>query len=331
MPSTITHDAVLIQKLLTDHAAPAQQGKAIIEGLAQTPKTLPAQYFYDERGSILFEQICKQPEYYPTRTEASILRNFAHAIAAQTGPCELIELGSGSSTKTRYLLSAYDALSPDFHYIPVDVSGEMLTQSAHQLCKEYPTLSIHGLVGTYTQALQQLPVAPNIPRLMIFLGSTLGNFTPQQSEQLFSQVHASLRPGDYFLLGVDLQKDPSILEAAYNDAQGVTAAFNRNMLNHLNWRFEADFQVDQFSHRAIYNRDRGQIEMYLDCHQAQTVTLNTLNHQIEIQTGEAIHTEISRKFKVETLARDLGEHHLQLNQVWRDPQDWFALLLLERV
>ncbi|NEO83249.1 MAG: L-histidine N(alpha)-methyltransferase [Spirulina sp. SIO3F2] len=331
MPSTIAQSRITIQNTLTLSDINGAPGADIIQGLSQTPKTLPPQYFYDEQGSILFEKICNLPEYYPTRTEASILRNFAHAIAHETGPCELIELGSGSSTKTRYLLSAYADLGQAFQYVPVDVSGEMLTQSAHQLIKEYPSLTVHGLVGTYEQAMAQLPTPPNTPRLMIFLGSTLGNFTPEQSDRFLAKIHASLRPGDYFLLGVDLQKSPEVLHAAYNDAQGVTAAFNLNMLTHLNCRFGSNFILENFKHRAVYNQDFGQIEMYLDCHTDQNVNFKTLNYQVNVCSGESIQTEISRKFKVDALTKNLAQHNLTLHQVWTDPQDWFALLLLQCV
>ncbi|MEM8637282.1 MAG: L-histidine N(alpha)-methyltransferase [Cyanobacteria bacterium P01_G01_bin.54] len=330
MSTTIVQTPINIQNLSALNDINAEQGVDIIRGLSQTPKNLPPQYFYDERGSILFEEICDLPEYYPTRTEASILRDFSHAIARETGPCELIELGSGSSTKTRYLLTAYTALEQAFQYVPVDVSGEILTQSAHQLIKEYPNLSVYGLVGTYEQALAQLPTPPSTPRLMIFLGSTLGNFTPEQSDRFLAKIHGSLRSGDYFLLGVDLQKAPEVLHAAYNDAQGVTAAFNLNMLTHLNWRFGSNFDLNTFSHRAVYNQDLGQIEMYLDCHTDQKINFKTLNYQVHCHAGETIQTEISRKFRIDALSNHFNQHHLALRQVWTDTKDWFALLLLQR-
>lgn len=330
MPSTLAQENISIHNLFELHDTNVEQGQDVIEGLSQTQKTLPPKYLYDEQGSILFEQICELPEYYPTRTEASILSDFSHAIAQETGPCELIELGSGSSTKTRHLLSAYEAFEKEFTYIPVDVSGEILTQSAHQLVEEYPHLTVRGLVGTYEQALEQLPEPPTVPRMVLFIGSTLGNFAPDQSEQFLARVSTSLRTGDYFLLGVDLQKEPEVLQAAYDDAQGVTAAFNLNMLAHLNWRFGGNFELNNFSHRAIYDQDLGRIEMHLDCHTDHTINLQGLNHQVDFKAGESIRTEISRKFKVEELANTLSQHDLMLHQIWTDPQDWFALLLLKR-
>lgn len=328
----------LLSSLCIDYLSPAAHpherlGADIIAGLSQSPKTLSPQYFYDEYGSILFEKICQQPEYYPTRTEASILRHSAHAIAQQTGQCELVELGSGSSTKTRYLLTAYESLGRPFRYVPVDVSGEMLTQSAHQLRKEYPSLDLYGLVGTYElalDALQQKRVT-KLPRMMIFLGSTLGNFAPEQSDRFFAQVSESLRPGDYFLLGVDLQKSTDILTAAYNDVQGVTAAFNLNMLTHLNRRFGSNFAVDAFSHRAIYNETDGQIEMYLDCHQTHTVHFVELDFTVECAAGEALRTEISRKFAIAPLQAYLTAQGLKPQNYWTDANHWFALVLAQRV
>jgi L-histidine Nalpha-methyltransferase len=217
-------------------------GEDIIQGLTQPQKKLPSKYFYDDRGSALFEQICELPEYYPTRTEAAILDRYANEIARFTGCCELIELGSGSSTKTRLLLAAYQKLSGAHRYLPIDVSGGILKTSVQQLSQEYPTFTIEGLIGTYDRALAHLASTPTLlPRMVFFLGSSMGNFTPRAADEFWEKIATTLNPGDYFLLGIDLQKSPEILTAAYNDRQGVTAAFNLNILNHLNWRFQGDF------------------------------------------------------------------------------------------
>ena len=250
-------------------------GQDVIEGLTTPIKSLPPKYFYDRLGSQLFEQICSLPEYYPTRTERSILQQVSNEIADITGVCQLIELGSGSSSKTRLLLSAYDRFHQPWQYVSIDVSGEILKDTALQLQNEYNHLSIHGLVGTYEQALSNLPQSENKdPRLMIFLGSTLGNFTPTQSDRLFRQITPRLNQGDYFLLGVDLHKATDILEDAYNDRQGVTARFNLNMLSHLNWRFDGNFDLDLFTHKAIYNENDKQIEMYLTAEKTHQVRLD---------------------------------------------------------
>jgi len=306
-------------------------GQDVIYGLSQTPKCLPPKYFYDEYGSQLFEQICQLPEYYPTRTEDLILSQYADEIARMTGACELVELGSGSSTKTRRLLDAHQRLTHSLHYIPIDVSGSILTQSAQQLLQEYPTLEIQGLVGTYEQALVELERTPAPSRMVSFLGSTLGNLNGQECDRFFDDILEALHRGEYFLLGVDLQKPKDILEAAYNDAQGVTAAFNLNMLEHLNQRFRGNFKRQNFEHWAFYNQELNQIEMHLRCLTPHTVKLETLNLQVEFISGETIKTEISRKFNLQRVQAELAEKGLKPVAAWTDPKDWFGLILTQKV
>ncbi len=304
-------------------------GEDVIAGLTQIPKTLPPKYFYDSLGSQLFEQICELPEYYPTRTETQILQKYAAQIAQITGVCQLVELGSGSSTKTRLLLDAYQNLGHGCQYVPIDVSGDILKTTALQLQQEYPALSILGLVGTYEQALAKLEPTSLPSRMVIFLGSTLGNFTPQQSDRFFTQISNVLQPEDYFLLGIDLQKSRDILESAYNDAQGITAAFNRNMLSHLNWRFQCNFEPNLFTHEAIYNQSENQIEMYLHCQKSHSVSLGTLNVTVDFIEKESILTEISRKFDLETMKMELNNKGLIPIQTWTDSQQWFGLILAQ--
>ncbi|NEP57632.1 MAG: L-histidine N(alpha)-methyltransferase [Symploca sp. SIO2G7] len=306
-------------------------GQDIISGLTQNPKSLPPQYFYDDRGSQLFEQICELPEYYPTRTEASILCQYAGEIARITGACELVELGSGSSTKTRLLLDAYQALKNGLGYVPIDVSGGILTESAHQLLQDYPGLQIQGLVGTYEQALAQLQPTSLPSRMIFFLGSSLGNLTPQECDRFLSQILAALDVGEYFLLGVDLQKPKQIIEAAYNDAQGVTAQFNLNMLEHLNQRFAGNLNTQLFEHWAFYNNQLNQIEMHLRCLQTHTAYLEALNLKVEFEAGETIMTEISRKFDLEIIQEELEAKGLKSLAVWSDPQQWFGLILAQKL
>lgn len=305
-------------------------GSDVISGLTQQPKSLPPRYFYDDRGSLLFEQICELPEYYLTRTETAILRRCAHDIARMTGPCELVELGSGSATKTRILLDAYNGLGYPLRYLPIDVSAGILESSAHDLLEDYPSLVVHGLVSTYELALEKLAPSRLPSRMIGFIGSTLGNLTPQECDRFFSQIVNALKPGEYFLLGVDLQKPKSILEAAYNDSQGVTAAFNLNMLNHLNWRFEGNFDPTQFEHWSFYNESQHQIEMHLKSLKAQTVDLRALELTVEFEPGETILTEISRKFNLQTMQEELQARGIVPLQVWTDPQQWFGLFLCQR-
>ncbi len=286
---------------LNSAIASVDESTDIIAGLTQNPKTLPCRYFYDDRGSELFEQICDLPEYYPTRTEQAILETYAAEIAQMTGSCHLIELGSGSSRKTRLLLEAYSEIVQELQYYPIDVSSGILKTTALDLLRQYPKLKLCGLAGTYEQALAQLPPAELENRMLIFLGSTLGNLNDEQCSKFFTQVQQALKPGEFFLLGVDLQKPIEIIEAAYNDSQGITAAFNLNILNH-----------------------------HLRSLTDQTVVLEALDFQVSFQAGKTIRTEISRKFHIPTLISTLDKHALQALQVWTDPKAWFGLLLCQR-
>ena len=305
-------------------------GSDVIQGLTQTPKTLPCKYFYDDRGSELFEQITDLPEYYPTRTEQSILETYVSEIIALTGACELIELGSGSSRKTHTLLTAYSQLPDPLHYYPIDVSAGILRSTALDLLATYPQLNVCGVAGTYERALENLPPRIIENRMLMFLGSTMGNLDDRSRDIFLTQVQQALQPGEFFLLGVDLQKPIDILEAAYNDVQGVTAAFNLNVLRHLNDRFDGNFNLDHFAHLAFFNPNASQIEMHLKSSIDQTVKLKALNLEISLKAGETIHTEISRKFNLPTLTDTLTAHALQPLKIWTDPQSWFGLILCQR-
>jgi L-histidine Nalpha-methyltransferase len=311
-------------------AASNDDGRDVIQGLNQGQKTLPCRYLYDDRGSELFEQITDLSEYYPTRTEQAILEKYALEIAKLTGACELVELGSGSSRKTHLLLSAYSQLSDRLHYCPIDISAGILKTTALALLDRYPNLKLCGLAGTYEQALAQLPPAELENRMLIFLGSTLGNLNDKERDKFLTQIQQALQPGEFFLLGVDLQKPIATIESAYNDEQGVTAAFNLNILQHLNHRFDGNFALDRFEHFAFYNPVLHQIEMHLRSLDNQTILLKTLNYQAKFKAGETIHTEISRKFHLPTLVDILATHAFQPLQIWTDSQDWFGLLLCQR-
>ena len=312
-------------------------GEEVIAGLTRQPKTLPCRYFYDDEGSRLFERITELPEYYLTRTEQSILETYSSAIADMTGACDLVELGSGSSTKTRLLLDAYSEIDPTLRYCPIDVSAGILKDTALALLDQYPALTVLGLAGTYDQAMKSLPQSQEKPRMMMFLGSTLGNLNGQSltgnlsEESAFLQtVAGALQSGDYFLLGVDLQKPVDIIEAAYNDTQGVTADFNLNMLTHLNRTFLGDFNRRQFEHQAQYHSTLHRIEMQLKSTVEQTVTLEALDFQLSLNAGESIRTEISRKFDLETLSQLLTQFGLPPVQVWKDENQWFSVILCQR-
>jgi L-histidine Nalpha-methyltransferase len=305
-------------------------GSDVIQGLTQTPKTLPCRYFYDDRGSELFEQITDLPEYYPTRTEQAILETYVSEIIALTGACELIELGSGSSRKTHTLLTAYSQLPDPLHYYPIDVSAGILRSTALDLLETYPQLNVCGVAGTYERALENLPPRIIENRMLMFLGSTMGNLDDRSRDIFLTQVQQALQPGEFFLLGVDLQKPIDILEAAYNDAQGVTAAFNLNVLRHLNDRFDGNFNLENFAHLAFFNSTASQIEMHLKSSIDQTVKLKALDLEISFKAGETIHTEISRKFNIPALTNTLTAHALQPLKIWTDPQSWFGLVLCQR-
>ncbi len=263
-------------------------------GLTNRPKTLPAKYLYDERGSLLFDEICDQPEYYPTRTEEALLEDVAKSIIERCDPVQLVELGSGASRKTRILLDALTGLCDDACYVPVDVSEEMLRNTAESLRRHYPELSVHGIVGDYEHHLRHLPEADE--RMVIFLGSTIGNFAELEARRFLRALRAQLRSGDHVLIGFDLVKPVEVLNAAYNDAAGVTAEFNRNVLRILNRELDADFDLDAFEHEAFFNVADCQIEMHLRTATPQRVTVGAADVAVDFAAGESVRTEISRKF-----------------------------------
>ncbi|NEN87485.1 MAG: L-histidine N(alpha)-methyltransferase [Okeania sp. SIO3H1] len=320
-----------------NYQAVKNDGKDVIAGLTKSPKSLPPKYFYDDRGSELFEDICQLPEYYPTRTEASILEEYADEIAQLTGCCELVELGSGSSTKTRLLLDAYQKIGGSFRYVPTDVSGGILKTTVLELQEKYPNFSIEGFIGTYDETLAHLKSHPTpisfegafLTRTICFLGSSAGNFPPQEFDCFLNKVVNALKPGNYFLLGIDLQKSKEILEPAYNDSQEVTAAFNLNMLSHLNWRFQGNFDLDLFTHKAIYNQEKSQIEMRLYCQENVTFSLEILDLKVDFEKGESILTEVSRKFDLAVIQTELETKGLKVKKVWTDPKQWFGLILCQ--
>jgi len=313
-----------------EHDENPDDGSEVVAGLTGAPKTLPYKYFYDDRGSELFVEITRQPEYYPTRTERWILDTHAPDIAATAAAGELLELGSGAADKTRALIGAMLERGSMLRFLPIDVSGGILRDSSRELLQAYPDLEIWGLIGTYHQALRGLPEAERGRRLLIFLGSSIGNMTDAEADTFLGEAHAALDPGDHFLVGFDLQKPVELIEAAYNDRAGVTAAFNLNMLCHLNRRFDGDFDTGRFAHRAFYDRRAHHIEMHLESRADQRVRLAALDLEVDFVAGETIRTEISRKFHLPTVARRFDARGFAPEAHWTDPENWFALALFGR-
>ena len=297
------------------------------EGLSRTPRELSPKFFYDERGSRLFEEITRLPEYYLTRAEREILLSKASEIVGTTGARTLVELGAGSAAKTRILLAAMREHSPTVTYVPIDVSEEFLEQTRDALEQELPWLRVEPVVADMSVAID-LPADVRGPVLFAFLGSTIGNFDTPSAVDLLRRIADDMQPGDRLLLGTDLRKDPYVLDAAYNDAAGVTAEFNRNMLRVLNAQLGPDFCTERFAHRAFYNESEHRIEMHLDAKGAQTVHDPGLP-PLTFADGEGIRTELSYKYDRATVDALAGAASLSVSQWFVDAQSRFALSILE--
>jgi dimethylhistidine N-methyltransferase len=298
----------------------------VLEGLSQPAKRLPCKYFYDARGCRLFDAICELEEYYPTRTELAIMRRHVDEMVARIGPrAMVIELGSGSSTKTRVLL---DRLPQPAAYVPVEIAREHLATAAAQLRARYPRLQIHPLCADFTADFD-LPEcgAEPLRRVAYFPGSTLGNFEPEEAEALLTRLAGLVGEGGGLLIGLDLQKDRRILEAAYNDAAGVTAEFNLNLLIRINRELAGNFRLNQFHHAAFYNETAGRIEMHLvsGCRQ----TAHVAGQAFHFVRGETICTEYSHKYNLPQFRRTAIRAGFQHVQTWTDPQPWFAVAYFE--
>jgi L-histidine Nalpha-methyltransferase len=300
----------------------------VLDGLTRPFKELPPKHFYDARGAELFDQICELPEYYPTRAERAILLEHADEIVQRTRAAELVELGSGTAAKTRLLLRAMDEAGLLRRYVPLDVTEAMVRETAEQLVEELPGLRVHGIVGDFERHLSHVPPAHDGPRIVAFLGGTIGNFPPGSRRRFLRAIARLLRPGrDWLLLGTDLVKDPAVLEAAYDDAPGVTAEFNRNVLEVVNRELDADFDVEAFEHVAFFDREREWIEMRLRASRRMRVRVGALGLDVDFEPREELRTEISAKFSPERLRGDLAASGLVLHEVLTDPDDLFALSL----
>ena len=299
--------------------------ESVVRGLSRRPGRLECRFLYDARGSELYERITEQPEYYPTRTEAGILAGCARRLRAITGPVTLLELGSGSSVKTDHLLRAWQGKA---HYVPVDVSESALRLAGEAICRRHPDVQVVGLNGTYEAALPFF--AEFSPLMVVFLGGTIGNLSDEETDLFFRQVGDNLGEGDYFLLGVDLVKDRRLLEAAYNDEAGVTAAFTCNLFARMNRELDSGLDLSAIEHVARWVPARQRIEIHARFKKRQTLRVAPLERSFEIARDEEILVEISRKFILEELQADLADHGLRTREIFTDAQSWFALLLLEK-
>jgi L-histidine N-alpha-methyltransferase len=303
--------------------AAAELRADVLAGLTAVPKELPARWFYDERGSELFDRITRLPEYYPTRAERAILQARAGEIAAASGAEVLVELGSGTSEKTRLLLTALRDAGTLRRFVPVDVDPSVLRLAGEALTREYPGLEIEGMVGDFTRHLGEVPREGR--RMVAFLGSTIGNLAPAARQAFLADLARTLGPGDSLLLGTDLVKDPARLVRAYDDAAGVTAEFNRNVLLVLNRELKADFDPAAFEHVARWNAADEWIEMRLRSTVEQVVGVSALDLEVRFAAGEEMRTEISAKFRREGVERELAAAGLVLVRWWTDPEADFGL------
>jgi L-histidine N-alpha-methyltransferase len=314
----------LCNHLAADSAYQALR-RDVLDGFAASPKSLPPKWFYDSVGSDLFDQITRLPEYYPTRAESAILRARSAEIASVTGADTLVELGSGTSEKTRTLLQALDDGGTLRRFVPFDVDASMLSAAATAIQREYPDIEIAAVCGDFEEHLSEIPDGGR--RLFVFLGSTIGNLTADPRAEFLAALAAVMRPGDSLLLGTDLVKDTGRLVAAYDDAAGVTAQFNRNVLAVINRELDADFDVDAYRHVARWNADDERMEMWLRAESAQRVRIAALDLTVEFAAGEEILTEVSCKFRADAVADELARAGLRPTRWWTDNAGDFGLSL----
>lgn len=302
----------------------------ISSGLGDIPKYISPKFFYDKKGSELFEQICLLDEYYPTRTEISILKKLQHDLPDYlNSDFRLVELGSGSAIKTRLILDVFDNIFDKIEFFPIDIS-EILTESSELLLKDYQNLSITGVVDTYEGGLEFVEKFDKKRNLIIFLGSSYGNFTPLEGKLFLEKINHSMKNNDLFLIGLDLVKDSSLLESAYNDSKGITANFNLNVLSRINDELDADFNLENFLHRAIYNKKEQRIEMYLKSLVNQTVVISKSNQLIKLHKDELILTEYSYKYKLEQIKDLMNSAGFEIKNIWLDEDNLFSLTLASK-
>jgi len=314
----------LCNHLAADSAYQALR-RDVLDGLASSPKSLPPKWFYDSVGSNLFDQITRLPEYYPTRAEAEILRDRSAEIASATGADTLVELGSGTSEKTRTLLAALNDGGALRRFVPFDVDAGILSAAGAAIQREYPDIEIAAVCGDFEEHLSEIPDGGR--RLFVFLGSTIGNLTTEPRAEFLTALAGVMRPGDSLLLGTDLVKDTGRLVAAYDDAAGVTAQFNRNVLAVINRELDADFDIDAYRHVARWNGEQERMEMFLRAERAQQVNIAALDLTVELAAGEEILTEVSCKFRADEVAAELAQAGLRRTRWWTDDAGDFGLSL----
>lgn len=327
MSTLLLETSANLQPLHNCAPEPSDMRADVLRGLRTSPKTLPCKYFYDARGSQLFDAICELPEYYPTRTEISILENNAQAIAQAVGDnATIVEYGSGSSTKTHLLLKAmYEFGCDPAAYIPIDIAREHLLEAAQNLAQKNPAMQVLPVCADYTRDFS-IPESSGARRVAFFPGSTIGNFIPENARKFLSRMKEVCGSDGGLLIGVDLKKSLAVLESAYNDAQGVTAQFNLNLLRHINRELMSDFVIENFCHVALYNEERGRIEMHIESRRTQQIHIG--DEEISLQNGERIHTENSYKYSVEDFEELASEAGWQVRNVWLDSDKLFSVQYL---
>jgi len=315
------------------HVRQESFGEAVAKGLQATAKTLPCRFLYDERGSVLFEAITDLDEYYPTRCERSILQERAREIARAAGAgVDLVELGSGSALKTRLIIDALLEEQAKLRFVPIDISKSMLDASSRDLLRDYEDLEVRALEGEYEAGLRDLDKHTESPcRLLLWLGSSIGNLSREEAAHFLGSVRASMRPRDRLLLGIDLRKDAQVLERAYDDAEGVTAAFNLNLLTRINEELGADFDLAQFQHRSHYRETEGRVEMHLVSDAKQVASIDEIDCEIAFEEGEIIHTENAYKYSLEEIDELARETRMQVATRWLDSDERFSVNLLASV
>ncbi len=302
----------------------------ISSSLNRNSKFITPKFFYDKKGSDLFEKICTLPEYYPTRTEISILKNLQTELPSFIDDSfRLVELGSGSSVKTRLVLDIFTKMQQTTEYFPIDIS-EILTESSEQLLQDYDNLRITGIIDTYEGGLEFLKNYDDKNNLILFLGSSFGNFSPADGKIFLEKINSTMKSGDLFLIGLDLVKDSQILESAYDDTQGVTAEFNLNVLSRINDELDADFNLNNFSHYSTYNKEDQRIEMYLKSLVNQSVIISKSNLSLNLEKDELIHTEYSHKYTLDQIKTLLESTGFKINHTWLDENTHFSLTLVSK-
>jgi L-histidine Nalpha-methyltransferase len=313
----------------TDQTFHEEMKRDVKAGLSARQKSIPCKYFYDARGSCLFSAICRLPEYYQTRTELSILKKYADAIIGSFGEGDIIELGSGENLKIRALLDAVQKTTlADIRYVPIDVSEPALIESAMELISRYPRLKVSAIVADFTRHVRYIVTGRK--KFFLFFGSTIGNFSDGERPAFLRSIADLMGPDDRFVLGIDMIKPVPILEAAYNDSRGVTAEFNRNILNVLNRELGANFEQARFEHVAFYDEAKEQVEMHLRALGDFVVDISGLGSSFFFQSGETIHTETCKKFSRVSAAALAEQAGLEIESFFSDPREWFSLVVMAR-